>query len=156
VIGGAKERAFSFGCDAFLGKPLVIREFEEILETYLVEQNSVENDLKSEEFKQGCIDFKMLKEELMLDDEEIKLLLQTFVAKMKKSFPLLGRAIEEEDYEKISLEAHSIKGSAANFRFERLERLAGAIERSARNESKEIDYRESLEEMEEIMGDLMA
>ncbi|MBE0499157.1 MAG: PAS domain S-box protein [Campylobacterales bacterium] len=156
VIGGAKERAFSFGCDAFLGKPLVIREFEEILQRYLIEQNSVENDPKSEEFKQGRIDFKMLKEELMLDDEEITLLLQTFVAKMKKSFPLLGRAIEEEDYEKISLEAHSIKGSAANFRFERLERLAGAIERSARKESKDMDYKQSLEEMEEIMGDLMA
>lgn len=156
VIEGAKERAFSFGCDAFLGKPLVIREFEEILGEYLEEQNSLEKEIKYEGFKHGRIDFKTLKEELMLDDDEISLLLQTFITKMKKSFPLLSGAIEREEYHKISLEAHSIKGSAANFRFERLERLARSIELSARKEERAFDYKKALEGMEEIMADLMA
>ena len=156
VIGGAKERACAFGCDAFLGKPLVIREFEEILEQYLVEQNSVEDEIIPEEFKPGRIDFKMLKEELMLDEEEITLLLHTFVSKMKKSFLLLSRAIEKEDYQKMSLEAHSIKGSAANFRFEHLKKLSGDMESAARKEQKGFAYKEVLEEMEKIMGDLMA
>ncbi len=155
VIEGAKERALSFGCDEFLGKPLVIREFEGILGKYLVEQNALENEKKYEALHEEHIDIKALKEELLLEDDEIKLLLQTFVSKMKKSFPILSRAVENNDYARISLEAHSVKGSAANFRFERLEGLSKSMEVSAKNKDKSFDYKKALDEMEEIMAEMM-
>jgi two-component system, NarL family, sensor histidine kinase BarA len=156
VIQGAKERALSFGCDAFLGKPLVIREFEKILQEYLIEQNALEEEIKHGSLEFERIDFKSLKEELMLEDDEIRLLLKTFVSKMKKSFPVLSRAVEETDYNKISLEAHSIKGSAANFRFARLEGLASSMESAARKEDENFGYKTTLEEMEGIMAEIMA
>jgi len=156
VIEGAKERALSFGCDAFLGKPLVIREFEEILERYLVEQDALEKENRGGHLKEGGIDIAQLKKELLLEDDEVRLLLQTFVSKMKKSFPVLTQAIDKQEYKKISLEAHSIKGSAANFRFNRLEELSKAMELNARREDEGFDYKKALEEMEEIMAEMMA
>ena len=155
VIEGAKERALSFGCDAFLGKPIVIREFEAVLENYLEEASAVDKDVVSESVAVSGVDLKALKEELMLEDDEITLLLQTFIQKMKKSFPILSRAIETRDYAKISLEAHSIKGSAANFRFTKLEELSAAMEKSARKRSETFEYKKSFDEMENILSEMM-
>ncbi len=155
VIEGAEERALSFGCDAFLGKPLVIREFEEILQRYLVEEDSLLKALPREEVSYQGVDIHALKKELLLEDDEILLLLDTFVKKMKKSFPVLSHAIEKEDYSKISLEAHSIKGSAANFRLERLEKLAKEMETSARKEDSSFNFNAALDEMEEVMAELI-
>ncbi len=155
VIEGAKERALSFGCDAFLGKPLVIREFEEILQRYLEEEGSLIQDVINEEVSYKGLDIHALKEELLLDDDEILLLLQTFVKKMKRSFPVLSAAIEDEDYQKISLEAHSIKGSAANFRLERLEKLAQEMERNARKKETNFAYADTLDQMEAVMAELI-
>lgn len=155
VIDGAKKRAMSFGCDDFLGKPIVIREFEEILEKYLVEKSSLEKEVSYENFSSNTIDLSSLKDELMLDENEIKLLLQTFVEKMKKSFPILSEAVEKNDYKKISLEAHSIKGSSANFRFTNLEDLSRSMELSAKSEDKNFDYKKALDEMENIMAELI-
>ncbi len=152
VIEGAKERAFSFGCDAFLGKPVVIREFEAVLETYLEEDSAVTKEMPPESFEASSVDIKALKEELMLEDDEVRLLLQTFIQKMKKSLPVLSDAISEKDYAKISLEAHSVKGSSANFRFSRLEELSLSMESAARKKDQEFTYKETLEEMESIIS----
>ncbi len=154
VIEGAKERALSFGCDAFLGKPIVIREFEAVLDQYLEEAKAVNKLMLNESINASNIDIQALKEELMLEDDEVTLLLQTFVGKMKKSFPVLTEAIEKRDYPKISLEAHSIKGSAANFRFSRLEELSSVMESSARKKDGEFDYKKALEELEDIVSQM--
>ena len=145
----------SFGHDGFLGKPLVIKEFEAILQKYLVEHSSVVKEVVPPSFSANNIDLHLLKEELMLDESEVKLLLQTFRDKMKKSFPILSFAVDKNSYKKISLEAHSIKGSAANFRFENLEILAKSMELSARKEDADFDYKKALDEMEQIMAELM-
>jgi len=145
----------SFGHDGFLGKPLVIKEFEAILQKYLVEHSSVEKEIVPKSFSANNVDLHLLKEELMLDESEVKLLLQTFRDKMKKSFPILSLAVDKKNYKKISLEAHSIKGSAANFRFENLEVLAKSMELSARKEVLDFDYKNALDEMEKIMAELM-
>ena len=151
VIEGAEERALSFGCDAFLGKPIVIREFEEILQRHLQEQGPLKQDVSALDVKSEGLDLQRLKEELHLEDDELMLLLQTFVKKMKKSLPVLAEAIEQKDLYKVSLEAHSIKGSASNFRFEELEGLSACMEDAARKEDKDFEYDDSLAQMEEIV-----
>jgi len=151
VIEGAKERALSFGCDAFLGKPLVIKEFEAILQAYLQEQEVVEQAFSAVKLEDTRIDLQRLKEELLLEDDEVLLLLQTFVKKMKKSLPVLAKAIEQKDFNKIGLEAHSIKGSASNFRFEELESLSAGLEEAARKKEAGFDYLKSLEKISEIV-----
>lgn len=154
VIEGAKERALSFGWDDFLGKPLVIREFEEVLQAHLQEQDSLEHESNGLTLKHDGIDLQGLKEELLLEDDEVLLLLRTFVKKMKKSLPVLSKAIEKNDYNKISLEAHSIKGSASNFRFEELESLSSKIEESARKEKKDFGYKEALSSIQKIVANM--
>ena len=151
VIEGAKQRALSFGCDAFLGKPLVIKEFEEVLQVHLLEQDGLAKQSNMIEFKHEGIDLQGLKEELFLEDDEVLLLLQTFVKKMKKSLPILSKAINKRDYNKISLEAHSIKGSASNFRFEELESLSSSIEEAARYKKANFEYESALKGIEEIV-----
>ncbi len=155
VIEGAKERALSFGCDAFLGKPIVIREFESVLENYLEEASAVHKEMLYDDLETSSVDIRALKEELMLEDDEVKLLLQTFIQKMKKSLPILSDAISEKDYAKISLEAHSVKGSAANFRFSRLEELSASMESAARKKEEGFRYKKALEEMESIISEMI-
>jgi len=144
-----------FGHDGFLAKPLVIKEFEAILQKYLLEHSSVEKEIVPESFTSSKIDLHRLKEELMLDESEVRLLLNTFMEKMKKSFPILALAVDKKDYKGISLEAHSIKGSSANFRFENLEILAKSMELAARKEDANFDYQGALNEMEQIMAELL-
>ncbi|PHR54280.1 MAG: hypothetical protein COA44_13770 [Arcobacter sp.] len=154
VIEGSKERALSFGWDAFLGKPLVIKEFEEVLEKYLQEEDVLEKETSEVDYTYNGINIQRLKDELLLEDDEVLLLLRTFVKKMKKSLPILAKAIKENNYNKISLEAHSIKGSASNFRFEDLESLSSKIEESARKENKNFGYKEALDSIQKIVEDM--
>lgn len=156
VIEGAKERALSFGCDAFLGKPIVIKDFESVLERYLIEQESVKKKESSGSTGIGSVDIKRLKEELFLEDDEIVLLLETFVTKMKRTFPTLSKAVEKKDYSKIGLEAHSIKGSAANFRFEELEKIASLMEQKAKAQDKDFSFKDALVKMEGLMAEVMS
>jgi HPt (histidine-containing phosphotransfer) domain-containing protein len=54
--------------------------------------------------------------------------------------PDLKDAIENKEYKKIALNAHSIKGSSANFRIEILQTSANEMENMAKNEDEKFDY----------------
>ena len=139
--------------DGFLGKPLIITELENILQKYLQEENSLDKEEVLDTF--NMVEFKELKDELLLNDNELGLLLSTFFQKMKKSLPELLDAIEKKDYKKISLESHSIKGSASNFRFTNLESMAKDLEQHSKKVDKEFNYLNTFNEIEKILAKLI-
>ena len=147
VIKGARERSIQNGYDAFLGKPIVMRDIEQIFERYLkstslphytpVASATVNN--------RSGIDMEHLKSALMLEEEQIEHLLKIYHHKMEHSLQELYDAMENKDYVDIAFIAHAIKGSSANFRFEELSRLANVIEEFAVSEDKDFDYLEAYE-----------
>lgn len=146
VIKGARERAIQNGYDAFLGKPIVIKDIEHVFERYL---NSVLlNETASAKpitSKWGKIDMHYLKSALMLEEDQIDYLLGIYHQKMEHSFQDLFNAIRNQEYETIRFIAHAMKGSSANFRFDEMSRLAYVIEESAAEEDRNFDFLEAYE-----------
>lgn len=146
VIKGARERAMQNGYDAFLGKPIVIKEIELIFERYL--KPVILPDAKSAEpieSKWKNIDMFHLKSALMLEEEQIEYLLGIYYQKMEHSLHDLLAAVRQHNFETIRFVAHAIKGSSANFRFDELSRLAYVIEESAAEEDRHFDFMEAYE-----------
>jgi len=150
VLKGARERGLLSGFDAFLGKPIVLKELERVFSTYLKidigvlrqeTQSSATSD--SGEIIIG-LDTAKLIEELMLSEDELIMLLKLFIKKMHKTLPKLAEAINMKDYKKIALLAHSIKGSSGNFRIEILQEVSGEIETKAKEEDGSYEFEESL------------
>jgi len=146
VIKGSRERSIQNGYDAFLGKPIVLKEIEQLFERYLkptvllIEEPSAKID-----FKWKNIDMEHLKSALMLDENQIEYLLGIYQEKMEKSLQELLQAIEKKHYTDIAFIAHAMKGSSANFRFDELSRLSSVIEEFASDKDGEFDYVEAYE-----------
>ena len=56
------------GYDEFLGKPVVIKEIERVFKTYLVEAESIMQEMPTEQYValNGTVDLHALQEELQL------------------------------------------------------------------------------------------
>ena len=153
VIKGAKEKVLKNGYDSFLGKPIVIKELEKVFSTYLKFDSNmiVKNKEITENMTISGLDMKKLSDELMLNADEVKMLVGLFINKMDETLNALNNAIKSMDYKKISLNAHSIKGSSANFRIEFLQDTAREMEDMARDENIEFDYAKAHAKMHEYM-----
>ena len=144
VINGARERSIQNGYDAFLGKPIVIKEIEQIFERYLKPIIVPETEPTPQvESKWPRIDMEHLKSALMLEEDQIDYLLGIYHQKMEHLLQELSISIEKREYEDIAFIAHAIKGSSANFRFDELSRLAYVIENAATEKEEEFDFIEA-------------
>ena len=143
VIKGANERGLLNGFDAFLGKPIIIKELERVFASYLKMYSEIEDvlldDIKHYQRIIG-IDMNKAREELLLSNEEIVMLVSLYIGKMKKMIPELREVIEKKDYKKINSIAHSIKGSSANFRLENLQAMSDELEKMAKKEDEKYNY----------------
>ena len=154
VIKGARERGLLSGFDAFLGKPVVLKELERVFISYLKMDSSavVEEDVESTSSATIIgLDADKLSEELMLTHDELIMLLGLFIKKMTNVIPDLQNAIKKRDFKKIALSAHSIKGSSGNFRIESLQLNASEMEKMAKTENGDYDYEGTFEDMKETI-----
>ena len=155
VIKGAKERGLKSGYDSFLGKPIVIHELEKVFDKYLKRNiEDVEDDVEdnnNESFIVG-LDIQVLSEELMLSLDQVNMLIKLFINKMETMLEELKISIENKDYKQISLIAHSIKGSSANFRIEFLQNTANEVEIRAKEKDGEYNYNNAYIMMAEFMN----
>ena len=152
VIKGARERGLLSGFDAFLGKPIVLKELERIFFSYLkvdsfAQYEEVERLEKERSVSIEGLDAAKLTKELMLTRDELVLLLTLFLQKMQKTLQELKSAIDARDYKHIALKAHSIKGSSGNFRIEDLLRNATEMEQMAKLKNSEYDYNATYEKI---------
>ncbi len=155
VIKGARERGLLSGFDSFLGKPVVLKELERVFMSYLkldTLQVVESNDESSLTANIIGLDAQKLSEELMLTHDEILMLLGLFIKKMVKVVPELQNAIKQRDFKKITLSAHSIKGSSGNFRIESLQENASEMEKMAKVENSDYDYEGTFQKMKEIIN----
>ncbi|MFT7859466.1 MAG: ATP-binding protein [Sulfurimonas sp.] len=154
VLKGAKEKGFLHGYDAFLGKPIILKELEELFKYYLepdLQHSIQENQEETQVSNIVGLDAKHLTKELMLSMDELQMLLDLFVKKMEQTLPELKAAISEREYKLIAKKAHNIKGSSANFRIEFLQKTASEMEKMAKNEDDSFDYESSFAKMKEAI-----
>ncbi len=151
VIKGAKERGLAVGFDAFLGKPIVLKEIEQVFATFLEEVSNASKSPEHDEADFGDvsigIDLEKVQQELMLETDQVLMLLTVFKKKMDQQLPELQAAIEAKDLVLIGRLAHSIKGSSANFRLEILQNIAIELEQAAYGEDDTFVYQETFEKL---------
>lgn len=157
VIKGSNERGLLNGFDAFLGKPIIIKDLQRVFALYLELLSSTEEvplePIALEKTIVG-LDIEKLKKELLLTNDEIIMLLNLFIKKMDKSIPELEVAIDIRDYAGIQKLAHSIKGSSANFRLEVLQKKAGEVEKMAKEANEKYNYMSVFREIQEILKNI--
>ena len=144
VLKGEREKSHQKGFDDFLGKPIVLKEMEEVLSHFLEEKEievhhaPVQEALECE-YTLG-ISISKLAEELMLEESQVERLMSIFMKKMEESLLELEVAIQKRDYKVINHLAHSIKGSSSNFRIEALVSLAYELEKAAHQEDADFEF----------------
>ena len=151
VLKGEKEKSQQKGFDEFLGKPIVLKEMEEVLSHFLEEKESTKEVAKSVQPENQKsikgVDVNKLAEELMLDEEQIIHLMKVYCKKMEESLVELKEAIAERDFKIINLLAHSIKGSSSNFRIEHIVELAYELEKAAYAKESGFDFETVYDDM---------
>ncbi len=142
VVKGVKERSLKSGFDAFLGKPISIKELEALFKRYLKgdTKGKKHSSKKLDTNKIVGLDATKLMDELGLDMDELLMLLELFLNKMQKLLAELEVAVDANEYEKIASIAHSIKGSSANFRIEEINQESSIMEKMAKKKNLEFDY----------------
>ncbi|WP_455755631.1 ATP-binding protein [Sulfurimonas sp.] len=157
VIKGARERGLLNGFDSFLGKPIIIKDLERVFATYLKISSKNEDVIAGNDSQYVAVvglDINKLREELLLSTQEIVMLLNLFINKMKKSIPELERAIDEKDYQKMQVLAHGIKGSSANFRMDDLLKITDEFEKMAKQNNSEYDYKGTFENIKKLVEEI--
>ena len=149
VIKGSLENSLDNGYDSFLGKPIILKEFENIFKKYLI---IADNDLIEikKEIKTNIIeglDVENLIEELQLSESELIMLISLYIKKMNKLMPMLNKAINNKEYSTISKLAHNIKGSSGNFRIELIQNYSDEMESMSKQKNTTYHYMDTYEKI---------
>lgn len=76
-----------------------------------------------------------------LKAKHIPMLIGSFLEESKSIMNALEESISRMEYSKIKSNAHTIKGSAGNLRFNELYEMAKDMEFAASDENKDFDYK---------------
>ena len=156
VAKGERAIVFSKGFDAFLGKPIVIKDLEHLFGIYLKRETVIAENKKVDDTPRTIVglDAQRLHKELMLTHEELIMLLRLFITKSRKLIPKLKHSIATRDYRSIALSSHSIKGSSANFRMESLQNISTQMEKMASEEKSDFDYESAFVKIQKILEEI--
>jgi len=99
------------------------------------------------------LDLNKLATDLGFEVEDIHILLEMFIENANQSLEHIEGALQTGDLQTLSLEAHSIKGSAANLQLEEITQSAHIIEESAK-QNLECDYQKIASQLKEQLQEL--
>ena len=157
AVSGDQERFLEYGFDGYLAKPIVLKELEKVLITYLSYHQEYEKMTEKDERSMvdipslTIVNMELLKKELDLPDKVLYKLLALFLNSSDGNLLELKTAVDENDFYKIESTAHKIKGAAGNMRFFPIEKLCGEIEILARSQ-KNTDYNKLYRDLAQMMN----
>lgn len=99
----------------------------------------------------STLDYEQLAEEIGLKVKHIPLLIMSFVEESVPIAQSLKSDIERREYREIQAQAHSIKGSAANLRFNELSAMAKEMEHAAADKNISFEYMLYLEAIQKAI-----
>lgn len=163
ALKNVKDEVLSVGMNDFVTKPVKIEEIELILEKFCghlsIEINSNEennNIVEIEKSETTEEKINIIKESIEktiaedgLDNEFVKDLLVTFLNSAKNSINNIISALKDGTFDKVQLEAHSIKGAARTLNLDEVANVAYEIEMHAKEKSVDFDYEKHLKILED-------
>lgn len=86
-----------------------------------------------------------------LKSKHIPILVGSFLEESQSILDSLESAIESKDFNEIRLQAHSIKGSAGNLKFNDIYEMAKEVELSASDSNQDFEYMLYLEAIQKAI-----
>jgi HPt (histidine-containing phosphotransfer) domain-containing protein len=99
------------------------------------------------------IDLEKLADAFGFDLDEIKMIIETFLKTASENLIDIKHAIENNDLEKLSKAAHSLKGSSSTLQLTEISELAKEIEADAKN-GVNIDYKNKFNQLNDLINSL--
>ena len=110
------DRCLAAGCDAFLSKPVVSTEFNQVVSRYL---RAAEDSVPQTE---------PIMSSLLGDAPEFDELVANFIEQLPTLLEPVDQAWKDEDWPTLKAKAHDLKGVAGGYGFPQLTEVAGQIE----------------------------
>jgi len=110
------DRCLAAGCDAFLSKPVVSTEFNQVVSRYL---RAAEDSVPQTE---------PIISSLLGDAPEFDELVANFIEQLPTLLEPVDQAWKDEDWPTLKAKAHDLKGVAGGYGFPQLTEVAGQIE----------------------------
>lgn len=139
AMNGDKEACFEAGMDAYLTKPVDVKELGETLIRFLPNTQLKPTPAVSVSLDPNLeiVDINRLNELFDDDITEITTILDTFAKSMPSLLTRLSEAFNKCNFENITKIAHHIKGSAANIGLNRVAKICEHFEISANSQDLE-------------------
>ncbi len=152
VLGNREHRSVY---DDFLGKPIEMNALIASLTRFIKPSDATVLPGGTPETAVPLC-FEALCETLQVTPAQLRTLLDVYREKMVLMLETLSDAIEQKDMKKIAFQAHSVKGSSSNFRFEAITQQAEQMEKEARAGNASFDYARLLGGIKEAFNALVA
>jgi CheY-like chemotaxis protein/HPt (histidine-containing phosphotransfer) domain-containing protein len=141
VLAEDRARYLDAGIDAYLSKPIVPNELEDILTKYLTssENNEVSSGIETlldarDESKDSYYDMDAVVKEMGLKESIIIKLIHAFRKNFEVELKKLIAAISSNNHQEVMQTGRAIKGSALNVRFNDVGAIAKRIEEAGQSE----------------------
>jgi len=100
----------------------------------------------------SIIDYEKMAETIGLKPKHIPMLVESFLEETLLILNSLQLSINDMDYEKIESQAHAVKGSAGNLRFNEIYEMANEIEESAAKQNAGFEYQLYFDAIKSALG----
>ncbi|MCP3941552.1 MAG: response regulator [Desulfobacteraceae bacterium] len=145
ALKGYREKCLEAGMDDYITKPLKKKDLIAIVEKWTIgikehgaeKEHDVIENAESGAPAENPIDLSTAIEEFDNDREFLREVLENFLEIAENQIPVIAKAIEENHFQVVQKQAHSIKGGAGNLAAMPLSNAAATLEMLGKSEDSE-------------------
>lgn len=135
------------GFNDYISKPINKNELIDVLKKYLKVEEKIIEKIDEKEYK--GFNFDYLKSIIGDNEEVLEKIITSFKKSLKNSITNLSVCLKSEDFDKIKIIAHTLKGAAANIGINEITSICKTIEEAAKLKDKTVITKE-MERLEKI------